>query len=715
MLQNTIFRIGGSDSPTLAEVESLIDASADLLQAEIDALDVALQAEIDALDASLSADITALDVSLSADISALDAELTAEINTVSENLYVLENGGLSNTKSETLINFNNLTGYSTYYTYQPTAFTAVGFYRDANGFWRSDVSFNSLAGDYSGFTVTFVNATATGDGGDGLTIATAKKNIGSLMTDATNRLLVVKDCGYDIKQAIVDSDWETVRLGLKSGFAQLNSASAGGNDIGANKIIVPWEIGNTVLLTGFYSTSDMTWSTVSSGIYKSTSVTSTPGGLLDFGQMDIFNQPVRAIAVTSTTYVVTGVASNGAGGSRITTTAAHGLSTGNQVVIYNTGGATYVNGEWTVTVITSTTFDIAVSFGASITTPGTLVNLSALVAPQVSLVNSVLYYASTVAPSGANTFVSVNSTRYRHNNPDRRLVCRDTAFLGGSVTFSSVCGQLITSATNSSGNYLITTSAAHDFSVGDVVLLDSISGAASGLNGTHTIATVPTTTTFTVPVVYTNNSTSNTGVAVRPNKPQINGFFDCIFGFGFSSTSNVTQFEGHGLTVLKGCALISSSTDIIDYRCRRYAIEDNCWFKGAGAQNSSSNLNQNSTGHSGSRVISVGCEYNGAYGPLIQDVREYNVDSYRVVAGSWMYNSIAASTTSRVGIFSGTSSSTTDASIFWALDNRFTDRLGANAMDTRYTVCLGSSYYTNQITTLKNTQGTPAADSIAII
>lgn len=714
MLQNTIFRIGGSDSPTLAEVESLIDASADLLQAEIDALDVALNAEIDALDASLTSDINALDISLSAEIDALDTSLNASIDEVSDDVYLLTRGGLSRTLSENLINFNLLTGYQSNYTFQPTAFSAIGFYRDANGYWRSDASFNTLAGDYSGFTVTFVNATATGDGGDGLTTATAKKNIGSLMTDATNRLLIVKDCGYNVTEAIRNGDWETLRLGLKSGFAQVNSQSAGGNDIGAHKIIVPWVAGNTVLLTGFYSTSDMTWSTVSSGIYKSTSVTSTPGGMLDFGQRDVFNQPLRALAVTSTTYTVTGVASNGSGGSRITTTAAHGLATGNQVVIYSTGGATYINGEWSVTVISSTTFDINVAFGASITTPGTLVNLSALVAPQVSLVNSVLYYASTVAPSGSNTFVSVNSTRYRNDNPDRRLVCRNTAFLGGSVTFSSVCGQLITSAANDGGNYRITTSAAHGFSVGDTVLLESIAGAASGLNGSHTIATVPTTTTFTVPVAYTTTSTSNTGIANRPTKPILNGFFDCVFGFGFSSTSNVAQFEGHGLTVLKGTVAISSSTDIVDYRCRRYAIEDNCWMQGAGAQTTGSNLNQNSTGHSGSRVISVGCEYNGAYGPLIQDVREYGADSYRVVAGCWLYNSLASST-SQVGLLIGTNSSTTDNSIFWSLDNHFNDTLGGNVMATRYTVCTGSSYYTNEITTLKNVLGTPTADSIACI
>lgn len=47
----------------------------------------------------------------------------------------------------------------------------------------------------------------------------------------------------------------------------------------------------------------------------------------------------------------------------ITTAAAHGLSTGNKVAITRVGGNTAANGNWTVTVLSSTTFELDASVG----------------------------------------------------------------------------------------------------------------------------------------------------------------------------------------------------------------------------------------------------------------------------------------------------------------------------------------------------------------
>lgn len=60
----------------------------------------------------------------------------------------------------------------------------------------------------------------------------------------------------------------------------------------------------------------------------------------------------------------------------ITTSAAHGLTTGNQVSISGVGGNTAANGDWVVTVLTSTTFSLdgSVSNGAY-TTGGTVTKL----------------------------------------------------------------------------------------------------------------------------------------------------------------------------------------------------------------------------------------------------------------------------------------------------------------------------------------------------
>lgn len=69
---------------------------------------------------------------------------------------------------------------------------------------------------------------------------------------------------------------------------------------------------------------------------------------------------------------VSGAADNGVGLIRITTLAAHGLATSDQVVIASVGGTTEANGTWTITVITATTFDLQGStFANAYTTGGT--------------------------------------------------------------------------------------------------------------------------------------------------------------------------------------------------------------------------------------------------------------------------------------------------------------------------------------------------------
>jgi hypothetical protein len=56
----------------------------------------------------------------------------------------------------------------------------------------------------------------------------------------------------------------------------------------------------------------------------------------------------------------------------VTTSAAHGLATGQQVTISGVGGATAVNGTWTVTVLTSTTFSVPVNNTNAWTSGGTV-------------------------------------------------------------------------------------------------------------------------------------------------------------------------------------------------------------------------------------------------------------------------------------------------------------------------------------------------------
>ena len=108
--------------------------------------------------------------------------------------------------------------------------------------------------------------------------------------------------------------------------------------------------------------------------------------------------------------LISGVANNGSGLIRITS-AAHSLSTGDQVFVAGVGGVTAANGTWTVTVISTTTFDLVgstfsgtytastgmVRFTGSATTPG------AVAVSGTSNVSGSLIRITTARPHGLVT------------------------------------------------------------------------------------------------------------------------------------------------------------------------------------------------------------------------------------------------------------------------------------------------------------------------
>lgn len=57
---------------------------------------------------------------------------------------------------------------------------------------------------------------------------------------------------------------------------------------------------------------------------------------------------------------------------------------------------------------------------------------------------------------------------------------------------------------------VITTSAAHGFSVGSVITIAGHTGSVPDINGVHTVTSVPSVTTFTVPVSVTTGGTAGT-------------------------------------------------------------------------------------------------------------------------------------------------------------------------------------------------------------
>jgi hypothetical protein len=78
---------------------------------------------------------------------------------------------------------------------------------------------------------------------------------------------------------------------------------------------------------------------------------------------------------TNKTATVSSCADNGSGLIRVTTAAAHGLSTNNGVTIASVVGTTEANGDWVITVIDTTNFDlIGSTFTNAYTSGGTVVN-----------------------------------------------------------------------------------------------------------------------------------------------------------------------------------------------------------------------------------------------------------------------------------------------------------------------------------------------------
>lgn len=618
--------------------------------------------------------------------------------------------------------------YSANWTSAPTRWSDLKIYRSRDRRWRSNLTYESrLPSGFGAFGVTWIDPLNGDNSNDGSTPALAKLTIGTLWSDSTNRVLMIRDCGYDVTTALAEGDYETVRLALKSGYVVLNSGSAGGNDLGGHKILRSWTRGRQFLATGLLGTDDITWTLDATlGLWKTTTtsaVSGTPGAIIDFGRLNTFGAPIRAIGQTATTKTVTGAANSG--GLIELTIASHGYATGTKIFVYGVGGVTAANGTWVITSTGTNTLTLDGSvFAGSYTSGGTAATNATLFSTQDTccLVNSAtLYYnngSTTIAPRADATFVSIGSSRYRHNNPLYELSVEDGCFMGGSTVFSSTCGFLITSAVNNAGTYRVTTASAHGFSNGDTVTIQGVAGSAAGVNGAHVISGV-TSTTFDIAVVFTTTATANTGIANRMSLPIQQSFWRTGFAFGCTASSNAVQFEGHGFTVLSECALTDSSTDVIDWRARRWGIKERCTVRNAGVTvpATTNNLNQTCTGHSGSFVVDIDSLHENAIGALIQDVTENGVASHRMIFGSYTAGNYATASPSgfQVGIRIGTDGSVSDASTMYIIDHTYADRNGLNAPTRWFTVCNGSSVAQNSYTvaTNYNRLGSPAVTEAA--
>ena len=223
-----------------------------------------------------------------------------------------------------------------------------------------------------------------------------------------------------------------------------------------------------------------------------------------------------------------------------TTTNPHGLSAGSLVYVTGTSATTNApNGAWVVaTVPTANTFTFTVVNAPT----GTITNSA----------NSTTIYARPAGYVESRSFDGGVAFSAGATVPNSQMIRQTRRYFryqsGKGIQFStgtSLCPSLIVSGITSSGTTATVTSRfAHNLAVGCTVV---ITGADQGAyNGTFTIATVPTPTTFTYTMSAAPGVSPATGQVFRVNPTNWYGSSNRI---GFFDQQNGMFFEYDGQTL----------------------------------------------------------------------------------------------------------------------------------------------------------------------
>jgi hypothetical protein len=222
----------------------------------------------------------------------------------------------------------------------------------------------------------------------------------------------------------------------------------------------------------------------------------------------------------------------------VTTVNPHGLSKGSFVYIVGTTGGTNVNGAYIVaTVPTANTFTVtAAAASGTVTTAAGQTNIYARPAG----------YVESRAFDGGVAFSATSGV------PNSQLIRQTRRYFryqsGKGIQFStgtSVCPPLfVTSITASSATATVTTRFNHNLAVGCTVI---VSGCDQGsYNGTFTIATVPTPSTFTYTMTSSPTVTTATGLIIKVSPINWYGSTNRV---GFFDQQNGLFFEYDGQTL----------------------------------------------------------------------------------------------------------------------------------------------------------------------
>jgi hypothetical protein len=217
-------------------------------------------------------------------------------------------------------------------------------------------------------------------------------------------------------------------------------------------------------------------------------------------------------------YVATVAAASWASGSggvaTITTSAAHGLSTGQSVSISNASPNGW-NGTYVVTVTGPTQFTYALASnpgahvsGGQVSHPLSWVNSASWSSDIVTVVTAAAHHLrsdqyvtiSGILPAGYNgtyrvTVIDATRFSFRRSNPG-------TYVSGGLVALAGITGTVMAGTTTNitgttwatSGTVTVTTAAAHGLSIGQTVYINGVTPA--GYNGVYAITSVPGATSF---------------------------------------------------------------------------------------------------------------------------------------------------------------------------------------------------------------------------
>lgn len=267
-------------------------------------------------------------------------------------------------------------------------------------------------------------------------------------------------------------------------------------------------------------------------------------------------------------YVATVAAASWASGSggvaTITTSAAHGLSTGQSVSISNASPSGW-NGAYVVTVTGATQFTYALASnpgahvsGGQVSHPLSWVNSASWSGDIVTVATAAAHNLrsdqyvtiSGILPAGYNgmyriTVIDATRFSFRRANPGAYVS-------GGLVALAGITGTIMAGTTtniastswSTSGTVTVTTAAAHGLSIGQTVYINDVTPA--GYNGVYAITSVPGATSFSFGLPNAG-LTAGAGGLVAIAAPTSATISSAAWSSTNGGTATLTTAAAHGL------------------------------------------------------------------------------------------------------------------------------------------------------------------------